>query len=87
MIGVSVGKAGMLVADFDLRIDAETGEEWTLESLKADLEAQMGCALPSGLAVRTPSGGVHVYFRMPDGEPFGNKGGLPDHVDVRGRGG
>lgn len=87
MIGVAVGRAGLIVIDFDPRIDAETGEEWTLEQLKAELEEMMGCALPASLAVRTPSGGVHVYFRMPDGVPIGNRGNLPDHIDVRGLGG
>ena len=96
MIGVAVGRAGMLVIDFDPRVDEivdpdtgeVTGEEvWTLERLKAELEAQMGCALPVTLAVRTPSGGVHCYFRMPDGAPIGNVGSLPDHIDVRGEGG
>lgn len=95
MIGVSVGRADMLVVDFDPRkietVDPDTGEitieEWTLDQLKAELEAMIGCALPVSLAVRTPSGGVHVYFRMPEGAPIGNKGSLPDHIDVRGLGG
>ncbi|MEH3046492.1 phage/plasmid primase, P4 family [Sphingomonas adhaesiva] len=95
MIGIAVGRAGMLVIDFDPRIDEvvdpETGEvtreEWTLERLKAALEDRMGCALPVTLAVRTPSGGVHCYFRMPEGDPIGNVGSLPDHIDVRGEGG
>ena len=87
MIGVAVGAAGMLVVDFDPRIDAETGEEWTLEQLKADLEMKMGCTLPATLAARTPSGGVHIYFRMPEGKPIGNRGNLPKHIDVRGLGG
>jgi putative DNA primase/helicase len=87
MIGVSVGKANLIVVDFDPRIDQSTGEEWTLDQLKADLEQQIGCALPTSLAVRTPSGGVHVYFQMPEGAPIGNRGNLPDHIDVRGLGG
>ena len=95
MIGVAVRRAGMLVVDFDPRriehLDPDTGdvtiEECTLDQLKAELEDMIGCALPVSLAVRTPSGGVHVYFRMPADEPIGNKGSLPDHVDVRGLGG
>ncbi len=95
MIGVAVGRANMLVVDFDPRkeevADDTTGEvtivEWTLEQLKADLEEQMGCPLPAGLAARTPSGGVHVYFAMPAGDPIGNRGNLPRHIDVRGLGG
>lgn len=87
MIAVAVGDADMLVLDFDPRIDDDTGEEWTLEGLKRDTEEQIGCALPQTLAVRTPSGGVHTYYQMPEGGPIGNKGSLPDHVDVRGLGG
>ncbi|MBY9062315.1 bifunctional DNA primase/polymerase [Sphingomonas yunnanensis] len=95
MIGIAAGRAGLLIIDFDPRVDEtvdeETGEVtrdvWTLERLKLELESQMGCALPVSLAVRTPSGGVHVYFRMPEGTPIGNVGSLPDHIDVRGEGG
>ena len=103
MIGVSVGRADLIVIDFDPRMveahDEETGEvltdddgapimrELTLEELKAALEEMMGEALPASLAVRTPSGGVHLYFQMPAGEPIGNRGNLPDHIDVRGLGG
>ncbi|APR54839.1 DNA primase [Sphingomonas koreensis] len=95
MIGVSVGQAGMLVVDFDPRIDEEvdkeTGEvttrEWTLDDLKFALAQKMGCPLPATLAVSTPSGGEHHYFQMPAGEPIGNRGNLPKHIDVRGQGG
>ncbi|SEM88405.1 putative DNA primase/helicase [Sphingomonas gellani] len=95
MIGIAAGRSGLLIVDFDPRVDEHTDEEtgevttevWTLDRLKAELEAAMGCPLPVSLAVRTPSGGVHVYFRMPDGVPIGNVGSLPDHIDVRGEGG
>lgn len=104
MIGVAVGRAGMLVIDFDPRIDEvvdpvtgevsidpDTGkpmlEEWTLDRHRDAMEALIGGPLPVSLAVRTPSGGVHVYYRMPDGEPIGNRGNLPKHIDVRGLGG
>lgn len=103
MIGLPQGANGMFVVDFDPRweevIDPETGEVQvdddgdpvkrlcTLEELKAALEAQMGVALPRSVTAITPSGGVHVYFRQPEGEPIRNKGSLPLHVDVRGAGG
>lgn len=87
MIGISVGRGDVVVVDFDPRTDDSTGEEWTLDRLKGELEAMMGCALPPSLTARTPSGGVHVYFRMPPGDPIGNRGNLPHHVDVRGLGG
>lgn len=97
MVGVNVEQTGFFIVDFDPRteeqVDEETGEvtvhTWTLEQLKADLEAQMGVPLPQSATSRTPSGGVHVWFRQPDdgGPRIRNRGNLPDHVDVRGDGG
>ncbi len=78
---------GIFALDFDPRHDAETGEDFTLERLKADMERLMGCVLPESLAVRTPSGGVHLYLVQPPGEAVRNRGNLPSHVDVRGQGG
>jgi putative DNA primase/helicase len=80
----------------EILVDQESGEpmlrEWTLGELKAELEAMMGVELPPSLTSRTPSGGVHVWFRQPkDGGPEirNSVGGkkLNDHVDVRGAGG
>jgi putative DNA primase/helicase len=97
MIGLPMGENGLFALDFDPRkeeqIDEATGEvtivEWTLEQLKADTEAQIGCELPVSLAVRTPSGGVHVYYKQPGdgGAALRNRGVLPQHVDTRGQGG
>jgi putative DNA primase/helicase len=103
MIALPQGINGMFVLDFDPRqvevFDEGSGEVLcdddgnpktrlcTLEELKEALEAQMGCALPRSVTSITPSGGVHVYFRQPEGEPIRNRGNLPDHVDVRGLGG
>lgn len=87
LIGVPMGVNGCFVLDFDPRVDEASGEVWTLESLKADLETQMGCALPKSITAVTQSDGVHVYFRQPAGEPIRNRGNLPRHVDVRGLGG
>lgn len=89
LIGVCTGATRLFVLDFDPRIDADTGEEWTLERLKAETETQIGCALPASLTSRTPSAGVHLWLRWPDdgGEAIRNSGSLPKHVDVRGAGG
>ncbi len=88
MIGVAMGGNGLFVLDFDPRTDADTGEEWTLDRLKGELQDQIGTALPASLAVRTPSGGIHLYLNQPvDGPPIRNRGNLPEHVDVRGEGG
>lgn len=95
MIGLAMGDDGLFVVDFDPREDEDTGEVWTLERLKAELEALLGSEIPSSLAVRTPSGGVHVYLLQPnDDRPrLRNRVGtkksefLPQHVDVRAAGG
>lgn len=94
-IGLNAGASGLLHIDFDPRVDElvdeETGEvtrdEWTVDRLKAALTVQMGEPLPATLVSSTPSGGEHHWFRMPGGEPIGNRGNLPQHVDVRGYGG
>ncbi len=44
--------------------------------------------LPSTVQVETGGGGTHLYFRIPDGETFGNSAGrIAPHVDTRGDGG
>lgn len=89
LIGVATGFGRLFVVDFDPRTDEATGEVFTLDRLKADLEAQMGCALPASLISITQSGGVHVWLQWPDdgGPAITNRGNLPLHVDVRGEGG
>jgi putative DNA primase/helicase len=89
MIGVAMGHNGLFALDFDPRVDPDTGEIFTLETLKAELEEMIGCPLPVSLAAVTQSGGVHVYLKQPrDGGPeIRNRGNLPRHVDVRGIGG
>lgn len=88
MIGLAMGHNGLFALDFDPRVDAETGEVFTLDSLKTALVEQMGCDLPKSLTAMTQSDGVHVYLLQPkDGEPIRNRGNLPLHVDVRGLGG
>lgn len=89
MIGLAMGHNGLFALDFDPRIDEDTGEVFTLETLKAALVEQMGCDLPRSLTAMTQSEGVHVYLLQPQdgGEPIRNRGNLPRHVDVRGLGG
>jgi Bifunctional DNA primase/polymerase, N-terminal len=44
--------------------------------------------LRRGASVKTASGGYHLYFRQPDGDPLGNRTGiLPPGIDIRGDGG
>ena len=43
---------------------------------------------PTGLVLKTPNGGLHLYYRYPVGERVGNsRGDLPPGIDVRGQGG
>jgi putative DNA primase/helicase len=77
----------LFVLDFDPRADGETGEIWTLDSLKRETEEQVG-KLPPSMAALTPSDGVHLYLLQgDDGPSITNRGNLPQHVDVRGLGG
>lgn len=70
---VTGGKHGYFVIDLD------TG--WTEED-KAKLN------LPDTLTERTPSGGVHLYYKHPGGSFLTKtKGGVLPHIDVRGDGG
>lgn len=89
MIGLAMGHNGLFALDFDPRIDADSGEVFTLDTLKEALIEQMGCDLPRSLTAVTQSEGVHVYLKQPQdgGEPIRNRGNLPRHVDVRGLGG
>ena len=60
-IGVHAGRSGLLIID----LDAKEGRETTgLETLR-DLAA--GRSLPSTFTVRSPSGGYHMYYRVPAG--------------------
>ena len=79
-VGVATGQ-GLVVLDFDCK-----GGRPGLDTL-AVLD-MMG--LPESFRVNTPSGGVHVYFRMPSGEDDlpcrVDPPGFPG-MDVRGKGG
>jgi hypothetical protein len=73
-IGMPTGKrSGVFVLDVD-----------DLGAL-AELEAEIG-KLPATWTVRTPSGGLHLYFRHVEGVT-NSPGALPDGIDVRGEGG
>lgn len=89
LIGLCMGDDRLFVVDFDPRVDAETGEIFELDGLKAETEAMIGGALPVSVTSVTQSGGVHLWLRWPDdgGPPVTNRGNLPPHVDVRGAGG
>jgi Bifunctional DNA primase/polymerase, N-terminal len=83
LVGLDLDKCGLVVFDCDRHEGCADGVANFVELVRqhdADLSA-----VP---VVRTPSNGLHLYFRQPPGEPLGNReGDLPDGINVRGRGG
>jgi hypothetical protein len=82
LIGI---RTGMLGGIWVLDIDTKNADGIT--ELKK-LEAKFG-ALPETHIVKTPSGGYHYYFKMPDGKAIKNDatGKVAPSIDVRGEGG
>ena len=76
-IGIACGASGLLVVDMDVKngIDGITA-----------FEDFMG-EWPDSYEVKTPSGGVHLYFSDPDNEFGCRTGTLPKGIDIRGKGG
>ena len=80
MIGLPCGSAnGIAVLDIDIK-DAVNG----FESLNTK-----GLEIPNGtFTVTTPTGGMHFYFKLRNGEIIRNSAGkIGEGVDVRGEGG
>jgi hypothetical protein len=77
------GQNGFLVIDLDRHKDGADGV------LAFKLLVTAHGALPHQVPIiKTPNGGLHLYFRQPNGEAFGNsRGSLPPGIDVRGLGG
>lgn len=79
-IGVATGR-GLLVADFDMKPGQRGAESLGMLDM---------LGLPESLRVRTPTGGVHVYLRVPEQIDITiSAGRIPDYpdVDVRCEGG
>lgn len=77
-IGIACGASGLLVADLDVKHRKDG---------IYDFEQIIGGGWPETYTVRTPSGGLHFYFRLP-GDGWGNsRGTLPTSIDIRGSGG
>jgi hypothetical protein len=82
LVGWSPGAVGLIAVDVDHKGGTAPGlKNW--QKLVADLQINMmGVPL-----IRTPSGGMHVIWRKPDGATFGNGNRLPEGIDVRADGG
>jgi len=93
-IGAAVGRSRVLVVDLDVRRPQDTpppevGADCAGGREVLDLLARRhGEVVPETRQVRTPSGGTHLYFRMPDGVELRNtQGRLGWKIDTRGCGG
>lgn len=95
-IGVATGPSGLVVHDLDTAKPGETlPEEWRMpgvqdgEDVLAVLADRHNQPLPADtLTVATPSGGLHLYYRAPDGVEFRTTAGkLGWKVDTRAHGG
>lgn len=82
MIGAVTGQAsGFFVLDIDVK-----GEENAFEKLE-NFRKENG-DFPPTLTVQTASGGLHLYFKMPDGIDLRNSAGkLAKGIDIRANGG
>lgn len=81
-VGICAGEqSGLFIVDIDCA-NGKTGyDSWR------DLLDTYG-EIPEGPTVITPSGGMHLYFRWPQGRRVGtNAERLGQHIDVRGDGG
>jgi len=95
-IGIATGPSGLVVLDLDT---AKTGdvppEEWRMPGVQdgqdvlAVLADRHGQPVPANtFTVATPSGGLHLYYRAPDGVEFRTTAGkLGWKVDTRAHGG
>lgn len=81
-LGIATGtQAGVWVLDLDLHDPEASG----LMSIQA-LEAVHG-VLPETLTVRTGTGGLHLYWRMPQDRKVRNRAKMRPGIDARGDGG
>jgi hypothetical protein len=75
-VAVYPGSAGLLVVDIDVGGDIDGYDTIDI------LEAEHG-GLPDTRAAVTPSGGAHLYFRVPGDETFGNAKPGAGGIDIR----
>ena len=75
-IGIDCGKSGLLILDADTYKEQYTGEKF------------LSSADEQTVTTLTGGGGVHLWYKMPEGKTWGNHNkGLPAGIDIRGAGG
>lgn len=95
-VGVACGPSSLVVVDCDVAKEGQSPDgEWAEPGVVDGVDAlallaeRSGALLPlDGPLVRTPSGGMHLYFRAPGGAVVRNSASkVAWKVDVRARGG
>jgi hypothetical protein len=91
-IGIATGRSNLIVVDCDTARGATPPAAWTGARDGHDVLRQLaereGAELPKTFSVRTPSGGVHLYFMAPSMAALGNTAGkLGWRIDTRAQGG
>jgi len=78
-IGFLPASAGLVVLDVDCKHDSPGMARWT------ELCERHGAAIAETVTTRTPSGGLHLYYRAPAGMAGKREGvgALGDGIDVR----
>lgn len=95
-VGIACGPSGLVVVDLDTpEHGGALPAEWAAEpgvcdgrGVLAVLARRAGQRLPETYSVRTPSGGLHLYFAAIAGRELRNSAGrIGPMIDVRGCGG
>ncbi len=92
-VAIATGPAGLVVVDIDTALPGEARPaEWSKARSGLDVYRALAASLGGHRAtwtVGTPSGGWHLYYRMPDHEgPWRNTTGrIGWHIDTRAGGG
>jgi len=87
-IGVACGPSGIFVVDLDVNVDLATGIVKDGIGAWKSLASEYGFPEGGTLTSMTPSGGQHLVYTMPSGDPLGNSAGkLAPGVDTRGNSG
>lgn len=84
LLGLMVERLAVLRGQAD-----DEGDRQGVAGFAAAIERELAApySLPPAPMVRTPRGGLHVWFAMPEGAAIGNRANVIPMVDVRGTGG
>ncbi|MFH8793302.1 bifunctional DNA primase/polymerase [Streptomyces sp. NPDC017941] len=85
-VGIATGPARLLVVDLDIPKGKGSADAPCGATNFQALCERAGVSWPATYTVRTPNGGLHLYFHTPSRLPC-TAGSLAEHIDTRGTGG